>query len=401
MDLIRAKQFLLQTHLAALSRRERPNSYQLNSSPGVGKSDSQFQYVEMLATTLNQPIGLVVFMLATITSPDVRGFMIPIKNPDGPVPITVFSTPPWMPGPQNTWVCEPTGNPDMPVRWHEAGTATSWAGPLPEVGVLFLDEWGQADDDVKKPSAELLLHGRVGNWVLPKTYRVISASNRTSDRSGVLRELMFIINRRGLLNIEGRLNPWLIWVETQRDNLRPHYLTVSFAQQHPGVVFRDTVPEGYDQFATPRSLCLMDKDLRAIRSQEQVDKGELLDLDDPIAHEMVAAWIGTGAAGQYLAHLKYANQMPDIEDIIKTPMVAKLPAGQDGQMVAVFKLVEHITEENVSPFLRYIGRMHQDMGVFAVNTINADDRRAKFVFPTAEYRDFQRKNKQVLFAAHS
>jgi predicted RNA-binding protein with PIN domain len=45
--------------------------------------------------------------------------------------------------------------------------------------------------------------------------------------------------------------------------------------------------------------------------------------------------------------------------------------------------------------------MHQDMGVFAVNTINADDRRAKFIFPLAEYRDFQRKNKQVLFAAHS
>ena len=113
------------------------------------------------------------------------------------------------------------------------------------------------------------------------------ASNRTSDRSGVLRELMFIINRRGALNIEARLQPWLKWVETQRDHLRPHYLTVSFAQQHPNVVFRDTVPDGYDQFATPRSLCLMDKDLRAIRTEQQVDKGELLDLDDPIAHEMV------------------------------------------------------------------------------------------------------------------
>ena len=212
---------------------------------------------------------------------------------------------------------------------------------------------------------------------------------------------MFIINRRGLLTIEGRLQPWLIWVETQRDHLRPHYLTVSFAQQHPNVVFRDTVPEGYDQFATPRSLCLMDKDLRAIRTQEQVDKGELLNLNDAIAHEMVASWIGPGAAGQYLAHLKYADQMPDIEDVVKAPMNAKLPRGQDGQMVCTFKLVEHINEDNAPSFLRYISRMHQDMGVFAVSTINADDRRAKFVFPLAEYRDFQRKNKQVLFAAHS
>lgn len=399
MDLIRAKSYLLQTHVAALNRRERPNAYQLTSSPGVGKSDSMFQYVEMLALDLREPIGLVVFMLATITSPDVRGFMIPIRNPDGGTPITVFSLPPWMPRPESMWVCEPgTGNPDNPVRWHEAGT---WDGPMPTVGVLFLDEWGQADDDVKKPSAELLLNGRVGNWVLPKTWRVISASNRTSDRSGVLRELMFIVNRRGLLNIEGRLQPWLTWVETQRDHLRPHYLTVSFAQQHPGVVFRDTVPEGTEQFCTPRSLCLMDKDLRGIRSVIQEDKGELLDLDDPQAHEMVASWVGTGAAGQYLAHLKYADQMPDIDDILKNPATAKLPAGQDGQMVATFKLVEHINQDNASIFLKYISRMHQDMGVFAVNTINADDRRAKFVFPLAEYREFQRKNKQVLFAAHS
>jgi hypothetical protein len=398
MDLIHCKNYLLQTHVAALNRRERPNAYQLNSSPGVGKSDSQFQYVEMLATNRGQPVGLIVFMLATITSPDVRGFMIPVRNPEGGTPITVFSTPPWMPRPESMWVCEPTGNPDTPVRWHEAG---QWSGPMPELGVLFLDEWGQAEDDVKKPAAELLLHGRVGNWVLPKTWRVICASNRTSDRSGVMRELMFIINRRGLINIEGRLTPWLTWVETQRDHLRPHYLTVSFAQQHPGVVFRDTVPDGADQFCTPRSLCLMDKDLRAIRTQAQEDKGELVDMDDPVVHEIIASWIGTGAAGQYLAHLKYADQMPDIDDILKNPATAKLPPGQDGQMVAVFKLTEHINQDNAPQFLRYIARMHQDMGVFAVNTINADDRRARFVFPLAEYREFQRKNKQVLFAAHS
>ena len=398
MDLQRCKDFLLQTHLAALERRERPNAYQLMSSPGVGKSDSMFQYAAMLCLALNQPVGLIVFMLATITSPDVRGFMIPIRNPDGGTPITVFSLPPWMPRPENMWVCEPTGDPDDPVKWYEAG---EWGGVMPTVGILFLDEWGQAEDDVKKPSAELLLNGRVGNWVLPKTWRVISASNRTSDRSGVMRELMFIVNRRGLLNIEGRLSPWLKWVETQRDHLRPHYLTVSFAQQHPSVVFRDTVPDGTDQFCTPRSLCLMDKDLRGIRTEAQIDKGELLDLNDPVAHEMVSAWIGPSAAGQFLANCKYADQMPDIDDIIKSPATAKLPAGQDGQMVAAFKLVEHINEDNVGPFLRYISRMHVDMGVFAVNTINADDRRARFVFPTQEYRDFARKNKQVLFAAHS
>lgn len=401
MDLIRCKDYLLRTHLAALDRGERANAYCLQSSPGVGKTEvGGKQYVESLCTALNEPVALIVFMLATVTSPDIRGFMIPVKNPRGGAPNTVFSCPPWMPTPEgiNFEVCEPTGNPDDPVKWHDIG---EWTGPVPEVGVLALDEWGQADDDVKKPAAELQLNGRVGNWSLPKTWRVLSMTNRTSDRSGVMREMMFIVNRRGLLNIEAKLQPWLLHVETLRDHLRPHYMTVSYAANHPGTVFRDTVPDGTDQFCTPRSLILMDKDLRGIRTDEQIEKGILLNLEDPIAHEVVASWVGTGTAGQYLAHLKYADQMPDIEDVINHPATAKLPRGQDGQMVAVFKLVEYITEDNVSAFLTYITRMHQDMGVLAVSTINADPRRAKFVFPTAEYRDFQRKNKQVLLAAHS
>jgi len=367
MDLIRCKDYLLQTHMAALLHNERPNAYCLESNPGVGKTEGVFQYVEMLAQALNKPIGLVDFMIATITSPDARGFMIPTRNAEGGAPNTVFSRPPWMPAVDNLWVCEPSGNPDDPVAWYEPG---EWQYDLPEDGVVFLDEWGQGEDDVKKPMADLLLNGRVGNWKLTKRWRAIAATNRTSDRSGVLRELMFIVNRRGLLKVEGKLNPWLVWVETQRDWKRPHYLTVSFARSHPGVVFRDTVPEGTDQFCTPRSLVLMDRDLRGIRTQALAARGELLNLNDNIAHELVASWIGASAAGQ------------------------------DGQMVCVFKLVEHISADTASPFIKYISRMHQDMGVLGINTIVADPRRAKYVYPTAEYRDYQRKNKNVLIAAH-
>jgi hypothetical protein len=399
MDLIRCKDYLLQTHLAALNRGERANAYCLQSSPGVGKTEAQGQYVEMLVQALNQPVAMIVFMLATVTSPDIRGFMIPTKNPAGGAPLTVFSMPPWMPRPDGTniYVCVPTGDPDDPVRWYDIG---QWDGPRPEVGVLVLDEWGQADEDVKKPAAELQLNGRCGDWSLPRDYRVVSCTNKTTDRSGVLREMMFIVNRRGLLNIEPRLQPWERWVETQRGHKRPHYLTVSFARANPGIVFRDGVPESSEQFCSPRSLVLMDKDLRGVRTAAQEERGELLDLNDPVAHECVAAWIGAAAGGQFLAHLKYADQLPHPDDIVKNPMTAKLPPRQDGQMVCAFKLIEHISEENVTPFLKYIGRMHQDMGVLAITSINADPRRARFVFPTAEYRDWQRKNKQVILAAH-
>jgi hypothetical protein len=38
---------------------------------------------------------------------------------------------------------------------------------VPRVGILFLDEFAQAEDEVKKPAAELILNGNVGTWRLP------------------------------------------------------------------------------------------------------------------------------------------------------------------------------------------------------------------------------------------
>jgi hypothetical protein len=398
MDITRAKEYLLRTHLAGLVTGERPGAIVMESPPGIGKTEAEFQYCEQLCLAINQPVGLVQFMLATITSPDVRGFMIPTKNPAGGIPLTVFSQPPWFPARMNVFVVAPTNNPLDPVQWYSEG---EWEGELPEVGVVFLDEWGQADEDVKKPAAELLLNGNVGTWRLPKTWRVSAATNRVTDRSGVMRELMFVVNRRSLVKVEPRLDPWLGWVETQREHKRPHYLTVSFARSHPGVVFRETVPDGSDPFCTPRSLVRMDKDLRAIRSDEDRIANKMPDMDtDPLALEVAAGCIGSGSAGQYMAHLKYADQLPDVDDIINDPEGAKLPRGQDGQMVCAYMLVEHIGEDTAGPFLKYISRMHKDMGIMAVTTINADPKRARFVYPTPEYREYQRKNKNVLIAAN-
>src|SRR5690606_40622459 len=50
----------------------------------------------------------------------------------------------------------------------------------PEVGLLFLDELGQASHDVQKPAAELLLHRQVGSYKLPPGWIVVAATNRES-----------------------------------------------------------------------------------------------------------------------------------------------------------------------------------------------------------------------------
>lgn len=389
MRIDEAQQVMLRTHLAAIDRGVRASALLLEGGPGIAKSDGTFQGTAQLAKAVNEPAGIVQEMLATYTSPDVRGFMMPVKGEQGGLD-TIFSTPAWYPRKANTWVVEPNGT------WHRPGT---WDGPTPRYGIDFLDEFGQAEDEVKKSGAELMLHGRVGNCELPIGWRVIAAQNRMSDRSGVLRELMFLVNRRCRLSIDASLPAWLDWARRQPDGRRPHYLSLSFAQKNPDVVFRDTVPEGTDPFCTPRTLCLMDQDLQALRSEDDVRK-DRLPLDD-IAREVCAGWIGAGSAGQFYTHIKYADQLPDIDDVVKDPSKAKLPEGRDVQMVLAYMLAHHVNEDRAKPIMKYITRMGIEMQVLAVKAAQSEAARAKSLVVVPEYTKFLMDNKELLIASAS
>lgn len=388
MNLKQALDTMVLTHAAALKLDVRPNAVELKSGPGVGKSSTIYDMGRVLARMLNEPVGLVVEMLATIQSVDVRGFMIPQKHPEGGL-ATVFSTPPWYPTKANVTVFTPDGNVYLPG---------SWDGPIPRVGIVFLDEWGQAELDVQKAAAELVLNGRVGTFVLPTGWRVVAASNRMSDRAGVIKPLTFITNRRREVEIEAHLPTWNAWVDAQPAHLRPHHLTVSFANKEPGLVFRDAVPAGDGPFCTPRTLVLMDRELQALRTDEEIREDKLP--MDNIAREVCAGWIGGAESAQYFAHIKFAEVLPDIDDVLKTPMTAKLSEDRSAQMVTAFMLVHHITSEKVvEPVMNYIARMHIDMQVLAMTTVGRQQEKAKMLQHTISYTNWMIKNKDVYIAA--
>lgn len=389
MNIQDAKQVMLATHMASLRNGHRAAGMHLVSGPGIGKSDGTQQYCEALARESGKPAGIVTFMLATISSVDVRGFLLPSKNANGQIDST-FSTPPWFPTNANTAVVEPDGT------WHKAGT---WTGPVPDAGVLFLDEFSQAEDEVKKPAAELVYKGEVGTTRLPQHWRVVSAGNRMSDRSGVLRELMFLVNRRCQLSIDPHLPTWLEWANALEPDRRPHYLTLSFAQKNPDIVFKDAIPAGSDPFCSPRTLCLLDADMMALRSAED-KRHNRLPLD-AISREVAAGWIGQGEAAQFFTHLKYADELPDVADIEKDPEKAKLPANKDAQMVCGYMLAHNVTDKNASPLMRYLKRLNIEMQVLAVRAVTAQQARAVSITSTKEFTSWLKDNKELLIAARS
>lgn len=399
MNIEQAKTVITRTHIAALDDSTRASGLYMESGPGIGKSSGVFQATADLAKALGRPVGLVQEMVASYTGPDTRGFMMPVKGAAGGLD-TIFSTPAWFPVLENIWVCAPSTQsaaagvgPSSVTTWHRPGT---WKHRIPDIGTVFLDEFAQADDDVKKPMAEVFLNGRIGTKELPLGWRVIAAGNRTSDRSGVMRELMFLVNRRCLLSIDASLPSWIDWANRQMPSHRPHYLTMSFAQKNPDIVFKDHVPEGTDPFCTPRTLCLMDKDLRALRSQQDKDH-DRLPLDD-ISREVAAGWIGKGSGAQFFTHLRYADQLPDIADIERDPAKAKVPENKDAQMVAGYMLAHNVTEANAEQILKYMGRMNIEMQVLTIRAVSAGPN-MKAVVVQPGYVQWITKNKELLIAS--
>jgi len=388
MNLNQAAHVMRQTHKSALDKGMRANSIELLSGPGVGKSSTVRQVCAQLARDTGEPVGLVIEMLATIESVDMRGFMIPQKGATRPV--TVFSMPPWMPSGLNVTTFLPDGTELLPPFTDRA---------VPRIGILFLDEFGQAEEATKKAAAELVLHGQVGNDRLPDGWRVICASNRMQDRAGVIRPLTFVTNRRMQLDVDASLPCWNEWVNTLPDAIRPHHFTISFANREPELVFRDAVPPGTEPFCTPRSLIMMDQDLRALRSDEDILNDRLpLDM---VAREVCKGWIGGGESAQFFTHIKLADMLPDIDDIVRTPMEAKLPAARDAQMVAAFMLAHNVNKKNAQPIMKYLGRLNIEMQVLGMRTIRDNQSRAEAVMNTREATDWLLKNKDLLLAAHA
>jgi hypothetical protein len=388
-------QMMVRTHIAALQHNVRANSQEWVSGPGIGKSSTVYQGCVELARRLNEPVGLTTNMIATFQSVDIRGFMLPQKGEKRP--ITVFSEPPWLPTRDNMIVFAPRGHGgDVDAETYLEG---AWPGPVPRVGVCFLDEWGQGEDEVKKAAAELLLNGQVGTDRLPVGWRVIAASNRMSDRAGVVRAMTFIVNRRMEVLIEPHLPTWNDWANALPPELRPHHYTVSFANKNPDLVFKTEVPPGDRPFCTPRTLVRMDQDLRALREDLDIERDRLP--IDVIAREVVAGWIGAGEGAQFMSHLKYADALPEIADIVKDPMRAKLPEQRDAQMVCAFMLAHHVAEDNHEPLLRYIQRLNIDMQVLAMRTITAQTERARIVANTRIFGDWLMKHRDLLIASHS
>jgi len=346
-------------------------STELVSGPGMGKSAINEQAAGELSVELNCDVSYIPFFLSTVEPPDVRGFGVPEKTATGERRM-VYTKAPWMPGGTNGWIFSADGKGGYTKR-------RAKDGEVAPVGILNLDEFRQAGTDTQKPAAELFLNRRVGESYLPEGYVVTACSNRESDRSGVQRELAFITNRRCVIKIEPSLDSWLMWAE--KEAINP--LAIAFARTKPGLVFADTIPEKPGPFCTPRSLVLCSQYIGKV--------------DMATFTECAMGYIGEGAAGEFVAFLRVAEQLPKFEDIVKDPKNVPVPSRPDASYAAMQMIAHRVDDNTAVAAFTYLSRMSKE---FQVAGLRGTFRRVPGVCRSPDFAAWLRDNKNLVMAAN-
>lgn len=339
-------------------------SRELISAPGRGKSEFIKDMIGVMSKRDGKRWGYAECFLATMTPSDLIGYIMKGERPgpDGkPIAVSEATLPIWM-----------LTDEGKPVWEYEHG-------------ILFLDEFGQGQADVKASAAELLLNKKLGPHRLPPGWSVIAASNRVKDRSGVTKSLDFVINRRNEIHITDDLQSWEDWAFSK--GIDP--LFISFANQNSNVVFSDGVPDKQGPWCTPRSLVLCERDLSNLRGED----GRIP--TDPVAIELAAGTIGQAAAAQLFTHIKLGHEMPDINDIIRDPKKVKVPTKPDACILVTYNLAARIEEKSAASIITYMERLPKEFGVtFAKAACRRD---ATLVFHDA-FVDWSDRNASLMTA---
>ena len=190
------------------------------------------------------------------------------------------------------------------------GFQTTWAPPdiFPTVerdgerGIFMIDELPTAPPATQNAFLQLLITRRVGNYIMPKGWAVVAAGNRLADGAAVYQMPKPVGNRLMHYELEANVDTWCDWAMKNEIDTT----LISFMRYRPGLLYSFNADEY--AFPTPRTWSFVDRRLKLAKS-----------IDAEGMFYGIAAAVGDGPAGEFLAFAKVANKLPDIDNLIAKP----------------------------------------------------------------------------------
>jgi len=238
--------------------------------PGIGKSDLVQQIVD------SGDLGnayMIDMRLALMEPTDLRGY--PFRNPE-----------------TNQMEWAPAA--DLPTQ--------ELADQFDTI-VLFLDELNSAPPSVQAAAYQLVLNGKIGQYVLPNNVKIVAAGNRETDRGVTYRMPAPLANRFRHVNMEVNFEDWSLWAT---DN-KVHQDVIGYLTYAKQDLFDFDPKTSSQSFATPRSWSYVSEILNTLGFDQASDYEQKAE---------IAGAIGEGMAIKFCEHRKYASKLPNPEDVL-------------------------------------------------------------------------------------
>lgn len=281
-----------------------------------------------------------------------------------------------------TNVREPVDVRGVPVADLATGT-TRWLVPdeLPQVerdgkeGYLFIDEINTGTLQMMAVMMGLAGEKKVGDYVLPEGWIIIAAGNRVKDRAAAQRMPTALKNRFAHLYVMPDIEAWAKWANA--NNVAPE--GVAFMRLRRELV-ENMMPRGDENaFLSFRSLTKALKYVDAHRS---------------IRQRLFAAHVGDAVASELDGFIDLYATIGSLQDIVKDPDNAPLPADASIRYATVTGLGRLANRTNFANIIRYTSRFDQrDVGILAVHDATIRDAGLK---NTSEYGAWAVQNQDIL-----
>lgn len=335
---------LVKESLITMIKANRP--VMLHGSPGVGKSD----VIRQVADELN--VKLIDIRLSQLDPVDLRGI------PSVTAGKTIWNQPSFL--------------------------------PVDGEGILFLDEINSAPQAVQAAAYQLVLDRRLGEYELPKGWRVMAAGNRTTDRAIVNQMSTALKNRFAHVNYNVNNDDWCDWaIKTNLPievigfiRFRPTMLN-EFEQRNNSKEEKDRVAKIKDlnSFATPRSWA----SLAAVLSTEP---------KEDVEYELYSGIVGETAATEFMGYLKYYRDLPDLDALLMNPEKTPVPENPAVLYALATGLAAKASEDSMERLMIYTERMPLEFQTLLVKDALARDPK---ITKTKPFISWMTKNAKVLY----
>lgn len=384
----------------------------LKSAPGVGKNMITEVVVKAMARSMpGVPVGYAVHNPGVMTPADTAGFVL-FDTIDGQK--SSVYTRPTLFAVKYALAFQADSGEFVRVTLDDDGqplyVGSRVGGVKLDNGLLLMDEFDQADIEVRKVCAPLLDEGRITTHQLPEGWGVWCASNRARDASGTGRGLAFLTNRVCSIEIEPDVDALEAYLTggdatqevtfvtpTQRTLVqhgrvvrdahnvdgRAHAVVTAYLRQQVDHVYAGVPSDPNAPFLTPRSLeavsNLFDISLRLLVADESgampadmsfaetyISRNEV-EMPEGLSGSPIARWrtfqalaagtIGADNTAQFLACLELFDEVPTIAEIVAAPAKAKVSDKRDAMFIVGYQIANGMTTKNADALMAYAKRL--------------------------------------------